>query len=164
MMPSTKKIFTTASLRRALHQAGSFTGIIAVALLPATAMAQSAPIVVLEYPHNSQSGDYDGDNPFLLDRDYSTRHKVETDETLSHVIDTHYAGSGLNLQFIQMAIVAANSHAFVRNNPNFLYAGKTLHLPSLNEIQAMVLGQHGKQTGTAGTASSRSDAIYFIGG
>jgi hypothetical protein len=62
-----------------------------------------------------------------------------------------------------MAIVAANRKAFVRGNPNFLYADKTLHLPSVNEIQNMILGKNKANAGSGG-GSSQSDQIYFIGG
>ena len=43
------------------------------------------------------------------------------------------------MKFVGLAIVAHNKHAFVKNNPNFLFADKTLKLPSLNQIQAMLL-------------------------
>ena len=46
------------------------------------------------------------------------------------------------MKFIELAIVAHNKHAFVKNNPNFLFADKTLNLPSLNQIQAMLLGNN----------------------
>lgn len=133
------------------------------AALPGLALAQNIPIVVLEYPGLSSGPVSDSDNEFIRNPDYTTRHKVAPDETLSHVMQRHYGGSGLNMQFVQMAIVAANKHAFVRNNPNFLYAGKTLQLPSVNQMQAMVLGRAG-QTDSPQAGDSRSDQIYFIGG
>lgn len=131
--------------------------------VPMVALAQSQPIVVLEYPNQSSSGNMDSNNPFVIDANYTAQHKVAQNETLSHVIDKHYANSGLNLKFIEMAIVAANKKAFVRGNPNFLYADKTLHLPSLNEIRDMILGKN-KSGATSGAGSSQSDQIYFIGG
>lgn len=133
------------------------------AALPGLALAQNIPIVVLEYPGLSSGPVSDSDNEFIRNPDYTTRHKVAPDETLSHVMQRHYGGSGLNMQFVQMAIVAANKHAFVRNNPNFLYAGKTLRLPSVNQMQAMVLGR-AAQTDSPQAGDSRSDQIYFIGG
>ena len=133
------------------------------AALPGLALAQNIPIVVLEYPGLSSGPALDGDNEFIRNPDYTTRHKVAPDETLSHVMQRHYGGSGLNMQFVQMAIVAANKHAFVRNNPNFLYAGKTLQLPSVNQMQAMVLGRAGTSD-TQNAADNRRDQIYFIGG
>lgn len=131
--------------------------------VPTLAVAQSQPIVVLEYPNQSASGNVDSNNPFVIDANYTAKHKVMQNETLSHVIDKHYANSGLNLKFIEMAIVVANRKAFVRGNPNFLYADKTLHLPSLNEIRDMILGKNKANAGSGG-GSSQSDQIYFIGG
>ena len=98
------------------------------------------PIVILEY--RSAQTVIDGDratHPFRLDPDYSTHHKVMQNETLSHIIANYYGGSGMDKAFVQMAIVKRNRTAFVRANPNYLYAGKSLHLPSLNEIRAMLL-------------------------
>lgn len=133
---------------------------------PQMATAQSAPIVVLEYPtHTSGGSDNPGlnlDNPFVSDPNYSVSHRVMPDETLSHIITEHYAGSGLDLSVVQMAIVKKNSSAFVRGNPNFLYADKLLRLPSLNEMKNLVLGA--KQHDQTAPAASAQDHIYFIGG
>ena len=134
------------------------------AALPGLAMAQNIPIVVLEYPGLSSGPVSDSDNEFIRNPDYTTRHKVAPNETLSHVMQRHYGGSGLNMQFVQMAIVAANKHAFVRNNPNSLYAGKTLLLPSVNQMQAMVLGRAAGNSDNQNAADNRRDQIYFIGG
>lgn len=130
-----------------------------VAMLPFVAHAQSQPLIVLEYPGGFSSYS-DSDNPFVMDENYSTKHRVESGETLSHVMDKHYAGSGLNMRFVEMAIVMKNKHAFVRNNPHYLYADKTLHLPSLNEIKALIMGQsNDKPSSTSGI----SDQIFFFG-
>ncbi|MEK9936470.1 MAG: hypothetical protein VW619_08560, partial [Rhodobiaceae bacterium] len=75
----------------------------------------------------------------------------------------HYAGSGLDLSVVQMAIVKKNRAAFVRGNPNFLYADKVLRLPSLNEMKDLVLGDK-TQDGTSGAGGSSRDQIFFIGG
>jgi hypothetical protein len=126
---------------------------------PAAALGQSQPLIVLEYPGGSGSGTA-SDNPFVQDENYSTKHRVGSGETLSHVMEKHYSGSGLNARFIEMAIVMKNKHAFVRNNPHFLYADKVLHLPSVNEIKALIMGQSNDQPKRAGTVSEQ---IYFFG-
>ncbi|MEK9910936.1 MAG: pilus assembly protein FimV [Candidatus Puniceispirillum sp.] len=125
---------------------------------PTLGYAQSQPLIVLEYPNASQSGTL-SDNPFVMDENYSTKHRVQSGETLSHVMSKHYAGSGLNSRFVEMAIVQKNKHAFVRGNKNFLYADKTLHLPSINEIKALIMGQSNDQP----KAVSNSNQIYFFG-
>lgn len=128
--------------------------------LPALAIANSQPFVVLEYQSYGKKGIMP-DNPFVIDQNYSAKHTVQPGETLSHVMEKHYIGSGLNMRFIEMAIVMKNKHAFVRNNPNYLYADKILHLPSLNEIKAMIMGQNEDQGDDNYTISND---IYFFGG
>ena len=130
--------------------------------LALAANSQSQPIVILEYPTFTNSTQNYSDNVFIQNHDYSTTHKVKQDETLSHILEDYYSGSGLNLKFIELAIVAHNKHAFVKNNPNFLFADKTLRLPSLNQIQAMILGNNAPVEPT--NKGVRSQEIYYIGG
>ena len=130
--------------------------------LALAANSQSQPIVILEYPTFTNSTQNYSDNVFIQNHDYSTTHKVKPDETLSHILEDYYSGSGLNLKFIELAIVAHNKHAFVKNNPNFLFADKTLRLPSLNQIQAMFLGNNAPTEPT--NKGVRSQEIYYIGG
>ena len=132
-------------------------------LMPQAATAQG-PIVVLEYPGYASvsTPGLNQDNPFVYDPDHTATHRVQPDETLSHIITAHYAGSGLDLSVVQMAIVKKNKSAFVRGNPNFLYADKLLHLPSLNEMKNLVLGstQHDASDDRVGMQNE----IFFIGG
>ena len=133
-------------------------------LLPVMAQGQAAPIVVLEYPAyaGASSGGLDSNNVFVADPNHTAHHRVQPNETLSHIITDYYAGSGLDLSVVQMAIVKKNKGAFVRGNPNFLFADKVIHLPSLNEMKNLVLGnQSGQPTRSS---DSRQDQIYFIGG
>ena len=125
----------------------------------------SEPIVVLEYSQrgNQEYGDDTSNHPFRMDPNYQESHKVMPDETLGHIMQAYYGGSGLNMAFVEMAIVQFNMHAFVRGNPNFLYADKTLHLPSVNEIQALALGKKEKvQQGES--YGERQNEIFFFGG
>ena len=130
--------------------------------LALAANSQSQPIVILEYPTFTDTTQNYSDNVFIQNHDYSTTHKVKPDETLSHILEDYYSGSGLNLKFVELAIVAHNKHAFVKNNPNFLFADKTLRLPSLNQIQAMILGNNAPVEPT--NKGVRSQEIYYIGG
>ena len=124
------------------------------------------PIVVLEYGQRGSSLEYGDDtstHPFRMDPDYQQSHKVMPDETLGHIMQAYYSGSGLNMAFVEMAIVQFNRHAFVRGNPNFLYADKTLHLPSVKQIQALALGKKEKvQQGES--YGERQNEIFFFGG
>ena len=133
-------------------------------LLPVMAQGQAAPIVVLEYPAyaGASSGGLDSNNVFVADPNHTAHHRVQPNETLSHIITDYYAGSGIDLSVVQMAIVKKNKGAFVRGNPNFLFADKVIHLPSLNEMKNLVLGNHSGQPSRS--SDSRQDQIYFIGG
>jgi len=67
------------------------------------------------------------------------------------------------MKFVEMAIVQVNRHAFVRGNPNFLYAKKTIRLPSLNQIRALVTGDK-PQNAATDSGNGRTNEIYFFGG
>ena len=137
--------------------------IVTFLLMPQAATAQG-PIVVLEYPGYASvsTPGLNQDNPFVYDPDHTATHRVQPDETLSHIITAHYAGSGLDLSVVQIAIVKKNKSAFVRGNPNFLYADKLLHLPSLNEMKNLVLGS--KQHDASDHRVGMQNEIFFIGG
>ena len=136
-----------------------------ILFLPTIGKSQSQPIVVLEYPNFSNKVETYSNNAFVQNFDYSTTHKVRQDETLSHILEDYYSGSGLNMRFVEMAIVAHNKHAFAKNNPNFLFADKILKLPSLNQIQAMLLGDNAPESlRKPNPGIARNQEIYFIGG
>ncbi|MGB1399802.1 MAG: hypothetical protein ACPG70_06680, partial [Candidatus Puniceispirillaceae bacterium] len=91
-------------------------------LIPAFCLAGSLvlpalaePMVVLEYRNSGsvQEGEVNT-HPFRLDPDYTTRHRVRKNETLSHIIANFYGGSGIDRAFVQMAIIRKNRSAFVR--------------------------------------------------
>ena len=39
---------------------------------------------------------------------------------------------------IEVSVLEMNKHAFVRNNPNYMFAGKSLTIPSLNQIMNLI--------------------------
>ena len=97
----------------------------------------SEPFVVLEYRNNKSSEI--SDNPFLNNQNYSKKYKVKKNETLSDIILKNYGAKHFNRDVLSLSIVHFNRHAFVGKNPNFLYANKTLHLPSLLEIKNLII-------------------------
>ena len=136
-------------------------------MLVAASLAAEAsePIVVLEYNQriSGEYGDDTSNHPFRMDQNYQESHKVMPDETLGHIMQAYYGGSGLNMTFVELAIVQFNKHAFVRGNPNFLYADKTLHLPSVNQIKALALVKKEKVQQDE-SYSERKNEIFFFGG
>ena len=123
------------------------------------------PIVVLTYGDSRETGstlDEYGTHPMRTDPDAHQKHQVAEAETLSHIMAEYYGGSGLNMKFVELAILQFNREAFVRGNPNFLFAGKLLHLPSLNQIKALVTGQKSKSQRSSGNRNQNE--IFFFGG
>ena len=119
------------------------------------------PFVVLEHSSNnySTSSKIDIYNPFLKDSSYSQIHMVRPGDSLSAIINKYYKNTGLNMRIVELSIVEINKKAFVRNNPNYLYAGKKIKIPSINEIMNLVMNKSDKNQ-----KQNSSSHIYFFGG
>ena len=135
-------------------------------ILLTSSISYSEPIVVLEYRGTNYQNEYaaPSNNIFIMDPDHTEKHKVPKGQSLSEVIDDFYAGSGLDERFLRLAIVAANPKAFAQENPNFMFAGATLHLPSLNQIQSMVLGIPIDKKTSQFELQGSDRGIFFFGG
>ena len=122
------------------------------------------PFVVLEY--NDQNLNELGkkninkNNKFIKDHNYSVNHKVKDGESLSNILHKYYGNTGLNMKIIEISIIEINKHAFVRENPHFLYAGKILKIPSVSEIMNLVRKAPDKNSNSK---SSQRNHIYFYG-
>ena len=124
-------------------------------------VSSNEPFVVLEYRGISGSGSgLNKENIFIKNQNHSVNHKVQSGESLSGILDKYYGKSGLNMKIIEISIIEMNKHAFVRNNPHFLYAGKKLKIPSLNEIMNLVKNE---QSLSNSHGSSNTNHIYFYG-
>ncbi len=137
-----------------------------IAILNTVIVRAAEPIVVLTYGenranHHSMSDKY-GTHPMRQNPDKFKKHEVLESETLGHIMYEYYGGSGLNMEFVQIAILQFNRSAFVRGNPNFLYAGKTLHLPSVNQIRALITKE--KSVNKNEPENERRNEIFFFGG
>ena len=124
----------------------------------------SEPFVVLEYRGNIDRGDLTSNNSFLKDLNYSAKHVVLKNETLSDIMLNYYGSKSFNNNILSLAIVHFNKKAFVRNNPNYLYSGKKLYLPSINEIKDLIIKKNNNEENTKKNNSSISSQIYFFGG
>ena len=123
----------------------------------------SEPFVVLEYRNNNSKSFEVSNNQFLKDQNFSKKYKVKKNETLSDIILKNYGVKHFNKDVLSLSIVHFNKHAFVRKNPNYLFAGKVLYLPSLKEIQNLVL-KLPKSENNDKNFSNRENQIYFFGG
>jgi len=135
-----------------------------VFLISFSKLSFSEPFVVLEYRGNSEKGVINSDNLFLQDLDYSTKHIVLKNETLSDIMLDYYGSSSFNNKILSLAIVYFNKKAFVRNNPNYLYSGKKLYLPSVNEIKNLIIKKDKSLKNKDENNSSLTSQIYFFGG
>ena len=120
----------------------------------------SEPFVVLEYRNNNSKSFEVSSNPFLKDQSFSKKYKVKKNETLSDIILKNYGVKHFNKDVLSLSIVHFNKHAFVRKNPNFLFANKTLHLPSVLEIKNLII----KAKPNHRLHSNDEKHIYFFGG
>lgn len=141
-----------------------FYTILIIFFLNFTITKSNEPFVVLEYKGNffdhSDSKKFDKNNKFIKDQNYSTSHMVKEGESLSEILNRYYGNTGLNMRIIQLSLTEINKHAFVRNNPNYLFSGKKLKIPSINEIMNLVK----KKPNQRKTSSNRgNNHIYFYG-
>jgi hypothetical protein len=127
-------------------------------------MSLSEPFVVLEYRGNIERGNLTSNNSFLKDLDHSSKHIVLKDETLSDIMLNYYGSKSFNNNILSLAIVHFNKKAFVRNNPNYLYSGKSLYLPSINEIKDLIIKKNKNKENSEKNNSSITSQIYFFGG
>ena len=120
----------------------------------------SEPFVVLEYRNNNSESPIVSNNPFLKNENFSKKYKVKKNETLSDIILKNYGVKHFNKDVLSLSIVHFNKHAFVRKNPNFLFANKTLHLPSVLEIKNLII----KAKPNHRLHQNDEKHIYFFGG
>ena len=138
--------------------------IISVIVLLGFEIKSNEPFVVLEY--NDQNLNEPGkkninkNNKFIKDHNYSVNHKVKDGESLRNILHKYYGNTGLNMKIIEISIIEINKHAFVRDNPHFLYAGKVLKIPSVSEIMNLVRKVPNKKPNSK---SSQRNHIYFYG-
>ena len=134
--------------------------LILICLQLVTKTVSSEPFVVLEYRNNDTKSLEKSNNPFLSNQNFSKKHKVKKNETLSEIILKNYGIKHFNIDILSLSIVHFNKHAFVRKNPNFLYANKTLYLPSVLEIKNLLL----KAKPSDKEYPKNEKHIYFFGG
>ena len=141
-----------------------FYAILIIFLLNFTVTKSNEPFVVLEYKGNffdqSDSKKINKNNKFIKDQNYSTSHTVKDGESLSEIINKFYGNTGLNMRIIQLSLTEINKHAFVRNNPNYLFAGKKLKIPSINEIMNLVKNKPNQRKASSNRGNNH---IYFYG-
>ena len=138
--------------------------IISIFVLIYPKLSISEPFVVLEYRGGMDKGYELSDNLFLKDLNYSAKHIVLKNETLSDIMLNYYGTKSFNNNMLSLAIVHFNAKAFVRQNPNYLYSGKKLYLPSVNEIKNLIIKNNNNPKNYRNEKDNISSSIYFFGG
>jgi len=123
--------------------------------------AKSDPVII--FPRNMSSFSTGGDpsNPFVMDESYNSRYLVKKGDVLGAIIRKHYGGAGLDRSVLQFGIVKSNGHVFRGGNANFMLAGKTMKLPSINELRDMVFSNKNSESDAYQDMGSKN--IYFFG-
>tara|TARA_B100000989_G_C19531860_1_gene470492 strand:- start:2273 stop:2719 length:447 start_codon:yes stop_codon:yes gene_type:complete len=118
------------------------------------------PFVVLEYSGNYSNSkkNINSNNPFLRNYSHNEFYEVKEGDSLSGIINKFYSRTGLNKKIIEISIIQINKKAFVKENPHYLYAGKKIKIPSINEIMNLVKNDN------SSSKISKSNHIYFFGG
>ena len=137
----------------------SIYSIIFLKALLASSYLNAEPFVVLQYNNSSELSDRS--NEFAQNPDYSKKHLVMPGESLNLIIEKYYSGSGLHTNFLQLAIVSLNKHAFRNKNINYMIAEQTIHLPSINQISKLMKGIDFE---LEEEIDIRHNKIYFFGG
>ena len=121
--------------------------------------SSNEPFVVLDYNQGrGKDGKLNKENIFVKNQGYSVKHKIKNGESLSDILKKYYGNSGLNMRIIEVSLIEMNKHAFVRKNPNYMFAGKTLTIPSINQIMNLVKNKKNYSS----TQNSRREHIYFF--
>ena len=124
-------------------------------------LGANEPFVVLEYKSDTMNNKkLNRDNLFIKNQNYSVSRKVKSGESLSGILKKYYGNSGLNMKIIEISIIEMNKHAFVRGNPHFLFAGKKIKIPSINEIMNLVKNVKNQ---SSSVNSLTNGHIYFYG-
>ena len=128
-------------------------------LIIANSCLNAEPFVVLQYNNSSELSDRSND--FAQNPDYSNKHTIMPGESLNLIIQKYYDGSGLHTNFLQLAIVSLNKHAFRNKNINYMIADQTIHLPSINQISKLMKGIDFE---LEEEINYRQNNIYYFGG
>jgi len=133
--------------------------ILFIILLISTFSLSQEPFVVLDYKGSYNKGTSPNkNNDFVKNPSHHAKHKIKKGESLSDILKKYYGNSGLNMKMIEVSVLEMNKHAFVRNNPNYMFAGKNLIIPSLNQIMNLVKNIKNIDH----TSNTNSQHIYFF--
>lgn len=72
------------------------------------------------------------------------RYLVRKGDTLSNIAMRSFGHTPLRLELVMDTIIKLNPEAFFRSNGNFLFAGKTIHIPSIDDFRDILFKESTK--------------------
>ena len=67
-----------------------------------------------------------------------THYIIKYGDTLDQIIIDHVEDMPINRDMLKRCIVHANSNVFNRNNPNWMYSGRKLKLPTVVDLNKCI--------------------------
>lgn len=86
-------------------------------------------------------------------------YKIKPGDSLGDIAHRAYGDTDLKLSLVMQLIVDNNPTAFFRNNANFIYAGKVIRIPSVEDFRNMLFT--GKSDSLLKHSSDKSQWIRF---
>ncbi len=102
---------------------------------------------VRKAPAGNLSAKVDGKNGVLSDS-----YTIQKGDTLNQIIARKLSSSPISYDILKMSIVKTNSHAFKRNNPNWMYAGKVIKFPTVSDLKELLF-KNNRSKLNSGTSS-----------
>ena len=73
----------------------------------------------------------------------SGTYQIKKGDTLNQIINRNLSSSPISSEILKMSIVKSNRHAFKRNNPNWMYAGKIIKFPTVADLKKLLFKNRG---------------------
>lgn len=110
---------------------------------------------VRKAPVKNLSTKADGEKNGVL----SDRYTIQKGDTLNQIINQKLSSSPISYDILKMSIVKTNGHAFKRNNPNWMYAGKVIKFPTVSDLKDLLFKNQRNQVNSG--ASSSDNWVQF---
>lgn len=145
--------------RFGIYRALAVLSIAAVSITSLQSMASESKIALSQLLR-----DIDNLQPQLtaqLDSSAEGYYTTRGGDTLDRIIDRLMPSVPLRRSILRSAIVAANPHAFKRNNPHWMYANKQIELPDSEAIKAVIFKQTKSQNTPVTMADNRKQWVRY---
>ena len=80
----------------------------------------------------------EANTPKSVKKSKPTHYRIKYGDTLDQIIIDHVEDMPINRDMLKRCIVHANSNVFNRNNPNWMYSGRKLKLPTVVDLNKCI--------------------------